>query len=107
MVRDIKSSGFWVVLPVLDPAFLFSPFSCHLEFLVSLLKDRFFPSFELVFRGDISDGAVKANGVVVFDKPADEALGILKRKRRARPQAPAFEGFMPPLYLAVTLGIIR
>ena len=61
MVRDIKSSGFWVVLPVLDPAFLFSPFSCHLEFLVSLLKDRFFPSFELVFRGDISDGAVKAN----------------------------------------------
>ena len=75
---DVKSSGFLVIcLPDLIPAFLFSPFSGLLKFSVSFLEDIFFPSFDLVFRSDIPDCAVKADIVVVVDELRDQAFGVI------------------------------
>jgi len=96
-----------MVLPVLDPWFLFPPFFCFLKFLVSFLEDGFFSSLELILGGDIPDGAVKADGVIVLDELADKTFCILERKGCTRPEAAALEGLMPALYLAVALRVIR
>ena len=60
MVRDVESIVFWIVLPGIDPAFLFSPFSGGLEFSISFFEDDFLSPFEFVFGGDGSHCAVKA-----------------------------------------------
>ena len=84
---------------------MFSPFSGFLQFAVSFPEDHFVVSFEFIFRGDIADGAVKADSVIILDELADKTSGILKRERDFGSQALAFDGTMPTFQLAVALGI--
>ncbi len=48
-------------------AFLFPPFAGLFQFAVTLGKDQGFSALELGFGGDVADGGVQADVVVVLD----------------------------------------
>ena len=77
------------------------------ELAVAFQEDGLFFSGEFVGRGDISDGAVQPNRVVVLDIPGDEPSRIGQTERGAGPDALALEGLVKAFQLAVALGIIR
>jgi hypothetical protein len=68
-----------------------------LEFSVSLLEDLMLSAFEFVFRGNVSDGAVKPDVVVVVDELGDQASGVIERERGFRSETAVLKGFVPAL----------
>src|SRR5271169_527429 len=55
---------------------------------------------------DKSNGAVQTHSVVVLDVFLDQLLAILRRQRRARPDALSFERFVPAFDFAVGLRVV-
>lgn len=76
------------------------------ELAVALLEYGFVPAFEAILWGDVADGAVQSNGVVMFDISRRDASSIVHGKRSLRTEALALEGFVPAFDLAVGLGIV-
>ena len=58
------------------------------------------------FGGDIANGAVQPNVIIVPYKPIHNPPGILQGERGLGADGLAFEGFVPAFQLAVTLGIV-
>ena len=58
-------------------------------------------------RGDVADGAVQADAVVVVDEARDDALRFLQGRRLGRTHRVALERLVPALDLAVRLRIVR
>ena len=88
-------------------SFEFTLFSGLLQFLVSGCKDGLLFASKFVRRGDVTDGTVESDLVVVVHELCNDPLGILQTQRRARSNAVRFEGLMPSLDLAVALWVIR
>ena len=76
-----------------------------LQFLFAPGKDEFFLSFQLGQRGDITDGAVQSDLIIVGDEVVDNPAGIFKGEGRFGADTVSFNGFVPAFYLAVTLGV--
>ena len=87
-------------------AFLFPPFAGGFEFAVAGGEDLLLPSLELVLGGDVAEGTVQADGVVVFHKAGHDALGVLQGQRRTRADAVLLEDTMPAFDLAVALRVV-
>ena len=88
-------------------SFLQSPLSGLFQFLVSLLEDLFFSSFELIPGCNISDGAVKPVFIVMENVLFNQLSCLLKREWAAWSNTFPFQRFVPALEFAVTLRIIR
>ena len=56
-----------------------------------------------ILRRDVADGTVQADVVVMLHVALDQTPCIFQRKRRFRPNALAFQRFVPALNLAVRL----
>ena len=63
-------------------------------------------SVELVLGGDVADGAVQADGVVVEDVLVDDASGVVEGQGHSKPDALALDGSVPAFELAVGLGVV-
>jgi len=103
--RSGSDSG--LTLGVLSLSHLLALFPCLGEFLIALQEDVAVAAVELGFGGDVFDGAVKADIVVIGDEIGDEAFGIVEGERHHGADALAFESLVPTFDLAVALGIIR
>ena len=63
-------------------------------------------AFELVLGGDVADGAVQADGVVMLDVIGDDPPGVVQGQGRQHADAIALEGLVPAFDFAVALGVI-
>ena len=62
---------------------------------------------QAVVGGDVADGAVQADMVVMVDEIGDDAARLVEGERHLNADAIALEGFVPTFDLAVGLGIVR
>src|SRR5581483_11744798 len=86
---------------------LFATFASLGELAVALVKDLLVAAVELDLGGDVADGAVQANGVVMGDVVRDDPSRVVDRERYQDTNALAFDGFVPAFDFTVALGIIR
>ena len=86
---------------------LFSPFTGLVEFEVPILENLFLTSLQPVLGGDIADGAVETDGVIMFNEASDDPPGVLHGQRCLRAQAILLERGEPAFLFAVALGIVR
>jgi len=77
------------------------------QFAIAFGMDLLVASFEFVLGGDVTDGAVQADGVVVVDIIGDENTGLVEGQWHLDADALALEGFVPAFDLAIALRIIR
>jgi hypothetical protein len=87
-------------------SFKFSDLASEFEFTISLGKDFAVAAGEAMGRGDIADGRVESDGIVMLNEALDEPSGILVGKRAARPEAIGFEALAPAFNFAVALRVI-
>src|SRR5215208_16201 len=78
-----------------------------LELGVALGPDRLGAAGEGVGRGDVPDGAVETDGVVVLDPAADEGAGLVEGVGLAGSDRVGLDGLVPALDLAVGLRVVR
>jgi hypothetical protein len=52
------------------------PFTGFFQLAVASGKDRLLAAVELVLRGEVTDGAVQPDGIVVLDEAGDEPLSV-------------------------------
>src|SRR5206468_1866339 len=76
------------------------------ELAVAVGKDLPLTTLEPVLGGDVADGAVQADVVVVGDEIGDDAAGIVERQRHVNADAIAFDSLVPAFDLAVGLRIV-
>jgi len=55
--------------------------ACRFELAVPCGKDFLLASGQLVGRGDVTQGAMQAPGVVMFDVSSDDLAGLFQRER--------------------------
>ena len=77
------------------------PLAALLQFLLPGGFDFRLPSRRHVRRRDVSDGNVKPYGIVVLNVIPDEPPCVVRRQRRAGPDAFTFNRLVPALDLAV------
>ena len=77
------------------------------ELSVSLGENRVFVSSQLIQWRDVTDRTVKSAGVVMLDVIRDFATRLFQRLDRLRTDTFGFQAPVPPLELAVGLGVIR
>ena len=68
--------------------------ACLGEFAVAGGEDLLFPSCEFVGGGDVADGAVEPDGVVVFDVVVDDPASVVEAERGLRSDAFGLECFV-------------
>lgn len=71
------------------------------------MEDGLVASFQAVGGGDVSDGGVESDVVVVVDEGADFATCVVEGEGGLGSDAFALEGLMPSFDLAVALGVAR
>src|SRR5947209_6702348 len=76
------------------------------ELAVTLCPDGLLAPGEEVVRGDVADGAVQADAVVVLDEPSDYRPCLGQGGRRSRTDGVALDGLMVTLELAVRLRVV-
>lgn len=76
------------------------------EFFVAGGKDGLVVAEKFVLRGDVTDGGMESNGVVVLDEAGDEAAGLIDVERGAGADAVGFERLVPAFDFAVGLGVV-
>ena len=86
--------------------FFFPPFTGGFEFAVACGEDLLVPPWEFVFGGDVADGGVQADRIVVFDELADDAAGVFQDERDAGTDTFFFEDTMPAFDFAVGVGVV-
>src|SRR5208282_1679916 len=62
---------------------------------------------ELIRRSYVRDGAVQPDRVVVGHELGNEPSSVFQAQRGLDANAPSFQGLVPPLHLAVALGIVE
>ena len=77
------------------------------ESAVAFVGNVFVSALEAVLGGDVANGAVQADVVVVADEVEDDASGVVQREGNCDADALAFEGFVPAFDFAVGLRIVR
>jgi hypothetical protein len=83
-----------------------SLFAGVLEFFIALLPDEGGATFEKIVWSDVPESAVQAYPLVMVNKPRDNATSVLGGVRGGRTNGVGFERLMPPLQLAVGLGVV-
>ena len=103
-----RCSDNWLTLHpfVLGLAFEFAGFAGLGEFAVAFVGDCFVVAFESVLGGDVADGAVESDVVVVEDEIIDDAACVVEGEGNEGADAIALEGFVPAFDFAVGLGVI-
>ena len=101
-----SDSGLTLLLFVFGLAFLFASFAGLGELAVAFGVDGQVASFEAILGGDVIDGAVQADVVVMGDEVGDEASGVVGGEGHLGADAVALEGFVPAFDFAVGLGIV-
>jgi len=86
---------------------MFSVFSGFFKPEISEGKDIFFFALKFVLRGDVPDGAMKADVVVMADELDDGALGIFQAKRSFCADTIGLDGSMPAFKFAIALRVMR
>src|SRR4051794_30630401 len=76
------------------------------ELAIAVIGDLLVAVFEAVLGGDIADGAVQADGVVMDDEVRDDAPSVIEGERHVDADAVALEGFVPAFDFAVGLRIV-
>ena len=84
------------LLPFDSPLF---PGSFNL--LIPFYEDVFILAVQFVSRGDVADGAVEPDGVVMRDVLCHKSPGIVKGKRRFRTDAFSLERLVKTFQLAI------
>jgi len=77
------------------------------EFAVAFVGNVFVSALKSILGGNVANGAVQADVVVVADEVEDDSSGIVERERNQDADALAFEGFVPAFDFAVGLRIVR
>lgn len=96
-----------MVLLLMLLALAFALISGGGEFGVALGEDGSIAAVEFVVRGDVSDGAVESDGVVVGDEGVDGAAAVVVGERGLGAYGVGFEGLMPTLEFSVGLRVVR
>ena len=81
--------------------------SGQFEFGIARSKDGRFFAGEFVRRGDVADGAVQTDGVVVLHPLGDDASGVFQAQRGLGSDAVGFDGAVVAFEFAVGLRVIR
>jgi hypothetical protein len=76
------------------------------ELAIAVGQDVLVAAVELVLRGDIADGAVQADMVVMGDVIGDDAACVVEGEGDLDADAIALDGFVPTFDFAVGLGIV-
>ena len=77
-----------------------------LEVFVAGGVDFILPAGEAVCRGDVTDGAIQALGIVVVDEVAGDAVGVFKGQRGFGTDGLLFERLVEAFEFSVGLGIL-
>ena len=91
----------WVI------AFEFPVFSGFFKPEISEGKDVFIFALKFIFWGDVSDGAVKTDVVVMVNPPDNGTLSIIQGERGFGTDAIGFDGTMPAFDFAIALRIFH
>src|SRR5689334_20603788 len=78
-----------------------------LELAVAVGPDGLLTAGQEITRGDVADGAMKADAVVVLDETCDNGVGFVQGSGRGRADRVALDGLVVPLQLAVGLRVVR
>src|ERR1019366_2835441 len=81
-------------------------FSGLLQLPISLGMDLSLTPGKHILRRDVADGAVQADVVVMLHVALHQSSRVFQRQRRSRPDALAFERFVPAFDFPVRLGIV-
>jgi len=84
----------------------FAVFASLGQFAVASVVDFLSSGGEFILGGDIANGAVQADVVVVFDVIGDDASGVVEGEWHQGPDAIALERFVPAFDFAVGLRIV-
>src|SRR5258708_5922780 len=87
-------------------ALLLAAFTCLGQFAIAGGEDFFLSAFEFVLGGEVTDGAVQTDLIVMTHEIGDQSAGVVERQGHLDAEAVAFEGFVPAFDLAVALWII-
>lgn len=82
-------------------SFLFSQVSGLFKFSVSLFEYLLFPAIQFVCWGNVANGAMQPDGVVVLNVLLYNSAAIVKGKRYSGTNAFALDGFVESLQFAV------
>jgi hypothetical protein len=82
-------------------AFFLSQLSCFFKLSVALFENFLVSAFKLVCRGNVADGTVQPDSVVVFYVLSYNSTGVVKRKRNTGTNAFSLYCLVKPLQLAV------
>ena len=88
-------------------ASLLSPLTSVSQLVISSLEDFFFASVHFVVRGDVTNGVVQSDLVVMLHELCHQPACVFQRERRSWPDAIGFDCAMEAFQLSVALGIIR
>lgn len=87
-------------------AHVLASFTCFGELAIAIGMDGFVVAEEFVLGGDIADGAVEADVVVMGHEIGHDDSGFVEREGHLWADAIAFEGFVPAFDFAIRLGVI-
>src|SRR5258708_33667651 len=87
-------------------ALLLAAFTCLGQFAIAGGEDFFLSAFEFVLGGEVTDGAVQTDLIVMTHEIGDQSARVGERKGHLGAGAVAFEGFGPAFDLAGAFLII-
>lgn len=93
--------GLWLLL-----AQRLAVFAGGVQFAIALGEDGSVASFEFVLGGDIADGAVQADGVVVVHVIGHNASRIFQGQGYVDADTTTFQGAVPAFQFTVALGMV-